>query len=164
MGTRWGHFLPIIWSTNYIQGVKAKSGNCLSSKFGRNQCLCWNKRYICKKPLISALIWHPESGRGITRRPPRPLAVKSIFCWILWPRNGFLTLCLLWHGHALMIMPRPLSGCQIKAEINGFLLKHRLFQHKHWFFPIFELKDFPELTFTPCTKYFCNSDIKIRKI
>ena len=49
-----------------------------------------------------------------------------------------------------MIMPRPLSGCQIKAEIKGFLLRYRLFQYKHWFFPYFELKDFPEYTFTPC--------------
>ena len=49
-----------------------------------------------------------------------------------------------------MIMPRPLSGFQIKAEIKGFLLKYRLFQYKHWFFLNFELKDFPEYTFTPC--------------
>ena len=28
---------------------------------------------------------------------------------------------------ALLIMPRPLSGCQIKAEIKGFLLRYRLF-------------------------------------
>jgi hypothetical protein len=47
---------------------------------------------------------------------------------------------------SLMIIPRPLSGCQIKAEIKGFLLMYRLFQYKHWFFPNFELKDFPDLT------------------
>ena len=51
---------------------------------------------------------------------------------------------------ALLIMPRPLSGCQIKAETKGFLLVYRLFQCKHWFYPNFEVKDFPELTFTPC--------------
>ena len=28
---------------------------------------------------------------------------------------------------ALLIMPRPLSGCQIKAEIKGFLLMYHLF-------------------------------------
>ena len=28
--------------------------------------------------MISALIWHPESGRGDIRRAPRPLAAKSI--------------------------------------------------------------------------------------
>ena len=28
---------------------------------------------------------------------------------------------------SLMIMPHPLSGCQIKAEIKDFLLKYRLF-------------------------------------
>ena len=44
----------------------------------------------------------------------------------------------------------PFSGCQIKAEIKGFLLRHRLFQCKHRFLPNFELKDFPELTFTLC--------------
>ncbi len=26
-----------------------------------------------------------------------------------------------------LMMPRPLSGCQIKAEIKGFLLMYRLF-------------------------------------
>ena len=28
---------------------------------------------------------------------------------------------------------------------------YRLFLYKHWFFPNFELKDFPEYTVTPCT-------------
>ena len=51
---------------------------------------------------------------------------------------------------ALLIMPRPLSGCQIKAEIKGFLLMYRLFQHKHWFLPNFELKQFPDSAFIPC--------------
>ena len=63
----------------YVQGVKGESGKCLSSKFGRNQCLYWNKRYISKKPLILALIWHPKSGRGIIRRAWRWLAVKELF-------------------------------------------------------------------------------------
>ena len=42
-----------------------------------------------------------------------------------------------------MIMPRPFLGCQIKAEIKGFLLMYRLFQYKHWFLSNFELEDFP---------------------
>ena len=37
-----------------------------------------------------------------------------------------------------MVMPRPLSGCQIKAEIKGFLLVYRLFLYKHWFLPNFD--------------------------
>ena len=45
---------------------------------------------------------------------------------------------------------QSLSRGQIKAEIKGFLLMYRLFQYKHWFLPNCELKDFPELTFTPC--------------
>ena len=40
-----------------------------------------NKQYTSRKPLISALIWHPKSGRGIFRTMTRLLAVKSIFCW-----------------------------------------------------------------------------------
>ena len=44
-----------------VQGVKGESGKCLSSKFGKNQCFYCNKRYISKKPLISALISHLES-------------------------------------------------------------------------------------------------------
>jgi hypothetical protein len=35
---------------------------------------------------------------------------------------------------ALLIMPRPLSGCQIKAEIKVFLLRYHLFLHYQWFF------------------------------
>ena len=34
---------------------------------------------------------------------------------------------------ALLIMPRPLSGCQIKAEIKGFLLMYHLFLYYQWF-------------------------------
>ena len=33
-----------------------------------------------------------------------------------------------------LIMPRPLSGCQMKAEIKGFLLMYRLFLYYQWFF------------------------------
>ena len=35
---------------------------------------------------------------------------------------------------SLLIMPRPLLGCQIKAEIQGFLLMYRLFLYQQWFF------------------------------
>ena len=35
----------------------------------------------------------------------------------------------------LLVVPRPLSGCQIKADIKGFLLSYLLFQYKHWFCP-----------------------------
>ena len=35
---------------------------------------------------------------------------------------------------ALLIMLRPLLGCQIKAEILGFLLRYRLFLYYLWFF------------------------------
>ena len=107
--------------------------------FCKNHHYYRNKRDISKKPWISALIWHPESGRGIIRRVPRSLTAKNIFCWILWPRNGFLTSCLRGGCGSLMIMPRPLSGCQIKAEIKGFLLRYCLFQCEHWFLPNFEL-------------------------
>ena len=67
-----------------VYSVKGESGKCLSSKFGRNQCLYYSKRYISKKPLISALISHLESDcsskidfwRGHrsqrVKNPPRP--------------------------------------------------------------------------------------------
>jgi hypothetical protein len=35
---------------------------------------------------------------------------------------------------ALLIMPRPLSGCQIKAEIQGFLLLYCFFLYQQRFF------------------------------
>ena len=49
---------------------------------------------------------------------------------------------------ALLIMPRPPSGCHFKAEYQGFFLRYCLFQYKHWFLPNFKLKIFPDLTST----------------
>ena len=49
-----------------------------------------------------------------------------------------------------MMMPRPLSGCQIKAEIQGFLLMYRLFQYQQWFFQDIERRWIPEMTSAPC--------------
>jgi hypothetical protein len=110
-----------------IQGVKAESGKCLSSKLGRNQCLYWNKQYISKKPLISALILDPETRRGFIMR--------------MWPCHRRQRVKNPFRGHKIqqnmlfaasrrgtfLMMPRPLLRCQIKAEIQGFLLMYRLF-------------------------------------
>ena len=57
---------------------------------------------------------------------------------------------LSWGCHALLIMPRPLSGCQIKAEIKGFLLRYRLFQYQHWFFHNLEVSMILVLSDAPC--------------
>ena len=53
------HFFTIPWylpklsrTSKLVQGVKGESGKSLSSKFGRNQCLYWNKRDPQKKALI----------------------------------------------------------------------------------------------------------------
>ena len=35
---------------------------------------------------------------------------------------------------SVLMMPRPLLGCQIKNEIQGFLLMYRLFLYYQWFF------------------------------
>ena len=35
---------------------------------------------------------------------------------------------------ALLMMPRPFSGFQIKAEIQGFLLMYGFFLYYQWFF------------------------------
>ena len=79
-----------------VQGAEVISGIQRLSISWKNHCWYWNKRYISRKPCISALIWHPKNGRGTIRRAPRPLAAKSIFWWILWPRGGFLTFWILW--------------------------------------------------------------------
>ena len=62
-----------------VQGVTVYSGKSLSSKIGENQCLYWSKRYLSRKPLISAFICHPKSGCGITMELSRPLAVEKLF-------------------------------------------------------------------------------------
>ena len=85
--------------------------------------------------------WHCQEGATPARREKHRCA---------WGKKRFLR---AGGRGSLMIMPRPLSGCQIKAEIKGFLLRYRLFQFKHCFLPNFELKDFPDLPFTPCSKY-----------
>ena len=63
------------------------------------------------------------SGCGALLIMPRLLALKSIV-----GRGGFLTSVRAGGCGSLMIMPHPFSGCQIKAEIKGFLLRYRLFQ------------------------------------
>ena len=100
-----------------IQGVKVNSGKSLGSKFGRIQCLHCNKRYLSRKSLISALIWHPESGCGTIRRLPRPHRRQEVKN----PPRGPMLFAARGRG-AVLRMPRPLLGCQIKAEIKGFLL------------------------------------------
>ena len=55
------------------------------------------------------------------------------------PKVTFFTprACMLWAASrrgALLMMPRPLSVCQIKAEIKGFLLRYCLFLYYQWFF------------------------------
>ena len=64
--------------------------------------------------------------------------------------NLFLIIILSCTSHAPIIMPHPISGCHFKAEYQGFLLRYRLFQYKHWFLPNFEHKYFPDSSFTPC--------------
>ena len=58
-----------------------------------------------------------------------------------------------------MIMPRPLSGCQIKAKIKDFLLRYRLFQYQHWFFPNLEVSRILEMTAAPCNGLMSQSSI-----
>ena len=106
----------------------------LTSRFWKNQSWYWNKRYLSRKPLISALIWHPESGRGIILRAwpcHRRQRVKNR------PRAHKIQQNILFAARgrgALLMMPRPLSGCQIKVEIKGFQLMYCLFLYYLWFF------------------------------
>ena len=55
-----------------------------------------------------------------------------------------------------MMMPRPLSGCQMKAEIQCFLLMYGLFQYQQWFSQDIERPWIPEMTSAPCRTF--NSD------
>ena len=59
---------------------------------------------------------------------------------------------------ALLVVPRPLLGCQIKAEIQGFLLMYRLFLYYLWFFQNIE-KDWRKIF----EKYYFRDFIKIVK-
>ena len=60
--------------------------------------------------------------------PPRLPALKDFFA----PRPPMLFAA---RGcYAVLMMPRPILRCQIKAEIKGFLLMYRLFLYFLWFF------------------------------
>ena len=63
----------------------------------------------------SLRVWHYEEGAMPHRREKHRCA---------WGKKSYFTAS---HRHALLIMPRPLSGCQIKADVKGFLLRYRLF-------------------------------------
>ena len=76
---------------------------------------------------MSALIWHPESGRGIIMRLPRPRKRQEVKNP---PRRHKIQQNMLFAAggrDAFLIVPRPFLGRQIKAEIQGFLLMYRLF-------------------------------------
>ena len=61
--------------------------------------------------------WHHQEGTTPSRREKHRSA---------WGKKRFF---MAGGRDSLMIMPRPFSGCQIKAEIKGFLLRCRLFQY-----------------------------------
>ena len=113
---------PSFVKDNYVQGVIAISGKTFKLIFWKNHWLYWNKRYTSRKPLILALIWHPESGCGIIMRLPRPHRRQEVKN----PPRGPMLFAAR-RRDALLMMPRPLSRCQIKAEIKGFLLIYGLF-------------------------------------
>ena len=112
-----------------IQGVKVYSGKSLSSKFGRNQCLYWTKRNIHKqkkilqqKVLDLSFDLAPWKWMWHYHEAATPSCPRITFFTPRWP-----TLIAARGLGALLIKPRPLLGCQIKAEIKGFLLRYCLF-------------------------------------
>ena len=94
--------------------------------------------------------WHYQEGATFPRREKHRCAWGKKSCSTAGGRDSS------------MVMPHPLLGWQMKAEIKGFLLRYRLFQYKHWFLPNFELKYFPEYTATPCT-FIYFTKLKVRR-
>ena len=69
-------------------------------------------------------VWHDQEGATPSRRKKH----RSARC-----KKSYSTA----EGRgSLLIMPRPLSVCQIKAEIQGFLLMYRLFLYNNGSFRI----------------------------
>ena len=104
--------------------------------------------------MILALIWHPKNGRGIIMRLPRPHRRQELKNT---PRGPILFAAS--GRDALLMMPRPFLGCQIKAEIKGFLLMYRLFLYQQWFFQNIE-KDWRKIF----EKYYFRDFIKMMKL
>jgi hypothetical protein len=67
-------------------------------------------------------VWHHQEGVTMTC-PRRTFFTSRAPMLFATRRRG-----------ALLIKPRPLLGCQIKAYIKGFLLTYRLFLYYQWFF------------------------------
>ena len=105
-----------------VQGAAVISRIPLTSRLWKNHCQYWNKRHLSRKPLISALIWHPESGRGIIMRLPHPHRRQEVKN----PPRGPMLFAARGRG-AVLMMPLPFLGRQIKAEIKGFLLMYSMF-------------------------------------
>ena len=103
-----------------LQGASDKTRILRTSKLWKNHCWYWNKRYLSKKPLITALIWHPESGRGIIRRRPRPLAVKSIFCWIFTGAEGFWLFAFYDISRRPLLSYSHFQGVKLKLRSRAF--------------------------------------------
>ena len=96
----------------------------------------WKKPMLVLKQMIHqqkvldlSFIWHPESGHGIIMRLPGPPALKEVKN----PSRPPMLFAASRRG-VLLMMPIPLLGCQIKAEIKGFLLMYCLFLYYQWFF------------------------------
>jgi hypothetical protein len=140
---------------NYVvQGAIVVSGKRFKLIFWKNHWYYWNKQYLSRKPLISALIWHPKRGRGIIMRLPRPPALKGVKNPPRPPMLFTTRRC-----GALLIMPHPFSGCQIKAEIKGFLLTYCLFLYLQCLFQNIE-KGWRKIF----EKYYFRDFLKMMKI
>ena len=98
--------------------------------------------------------WHHQEGATPYRREKHRSA---------WGKKS----CSMARGRdSLMLMPRPLSRCQIKAEIQGFLLMHRLFLYQQWLLPILNSNIFRIRLLHPVlhTYVFILSSYRIREI
>ena len=100
------------------------------SVFWNNQCLCRNKRYISRKPLISALIWHLKVGLALSWGRHTLSPQNAYFVEFHGSADGFWLLFWLLDFYDLSRI-QSLSGCHFKAEYQGFLLRYSLFQCRH---------------------------------
>ena len=95
-------------------GCRSQIRKIFEFKIWKESMLALKKWYTSKNPLISlilALIWHPESACifkiEVKKSKTRREFIKCNKICFSQPENM-----------GLLIMPRPLSGCQIKADIS----------------------------------------------
>ena len=131
--TSYGHVVRDFESEAKTTGCASHFGNLTNFKILKEPLLVQKQAIPQQKALDLSFnltpwkwAWHYHEAAKPSR-PQKPFFTPGPL--ILFAARG---------RDALLILPCPLSGCKIKAEIKGFLLRYCLFLYYQWFFHYIE--------------------------